>query len=286
MSVATADAVDHWEEAGSGAVAILPPPQKAKGIASASLFCAEQRWSFLFRAEPGAVPSGWKGPARITLGGFVFDGEAVEARGSVGMAVPADLEALKHASRMVFAATDGTVAASFSLSGSRAAIEAIAPRCSQVDMSAYTGIVLSETDPAVETAKILLADEAKLFRAETGQQPVHAAATIDLTEGRQLLFASLCGSTSYYGQSGCTLSAFASDGPGSEWRPVYNNEGVLLHTDPEISNGGWPNLVTLPLSGGAEPDHWAWNGSEYENVVALVAGDEEEAPAGEGDGGQ
>ena len=247
MSVGAADASDRWEEAGSGAVAILPPPQKAKGIASASLFCAEQRWSFFFRAEPGAVPSGWKSPAKITLGGIVFDGEAVEARGSVGMAMPADhLEALKHASRMVFAAIDGTVAAGFSLSGSRAAIEAIAPRCSQVDMSAYARIVLSETDPAVETAKILLADEARLFRAETGKQPIHAAATIDLSEGRQLLFASLCGSTSYYGQSGCTLSGFASEGPGSEWRPVYNNEGVLLHTDPDISNGGWPNLVTLP----------------------------------------
>ena len=287
MSVGAAKASDRWEEAGSGAVVILPLPQNAKGIASASLFCAEQRWSFFFRAEPGAVPSGWNGPAKITLGGAVFDGEALEARGSVSMALPADhLEALKHASRMVFAATDGTVAAGFSLSGSRAAIEAIAPRCSQVDMSAYTGIVLSETDPAIETAKILLADEARLFRAEIGKQPIHAAATIDLTEGRQLLFASLCGSTSYYGRSGCTLSGFASDGPGSAWRQVYNKEGVLLHTDPGTSNGGWPNLVTLPLTGGAEPDHWAWNGTQYENVEALVAGDEEEAPAEEGDGGQ
>ena len=180
MSAGAADASDRWEEAGSGAVAILPPPQKARGVASASLFCAEQRWSFFFRLEPGAVPAGWKSPAKITLGGIAFDGEAVEARGSVGMAMPADhLEALKHASRMVFAAVDGTVAAGFSLSGSRAAIDAIATRCSQVDMSAYARVVLSETDPAVETAKILLADEARLFRAETGKQPIHAAATIE-----------------------------------------------------------------------------------------------------------
>ena len=153
-------------------------------------------------------------------------------------------------------------------------------------MSAYARVVLSETDPAVETAKILLADEAKLFRAETGKQPIHAAATIGLSEGRQLLFASLCGSTSYYGQSGCTLLGFASEGPGSEWRQVYGNEGVLLHTDPNMSNGGWPNLVTLPVVGGVQPDYWAWNGTEYENVEALVAGDEEEAPSGEGDGGK
>ena len=286
MSAGAADASDRWEEAGSGAVAILPPPQKAKGITSASLFCAEQRGSFLFRAEPGSVLAGWKSPAEITLSRIVFEGEAVEARGSIGMAMPADhLEALKHASRMVFAAVDGTVAAGFSLSGSRAAIEAVAPRCSQVDLSSYMRIELSKTNPAVETAKILLADEARLFRAETGKKPIHAAAMIELTEGRQLIFASLCGSTSYYGQSGCTLSGFVSEGPGGEWRPVYNNEGLLLHIDPDISNGGWPNPVTLPVSGGVEPDHWAWNGTEYENVDALVAGDGEEAPAEEGYGG-
>ena len=62
MSAGAADASDRWEEAGSGAVAILPPPQKAKGITSASLFCAEQRWSFFFRAEPGLCPPAGKAP--------------------------------------------------------------------------------------------------------------------------------------------------------------------------------------------------------------------------------
>jgi hypothetical protein len=282
-----AHASDRWEEAGSGAVAILPPPQAAKGIAGASLVCAEQRWSFLFRTEPGAVVPGWRSPATLTAGGIVLESEAVEVGGSVSMALPADhLEALKRASRMAFAATDGTVAAGFPLRGSRAVLDAVEPRCSQVDMSAYRRIALSETDPAVETAKALLAEEARLFRAETGKQPVHAAATVDLAGGGRLLFASLCGSTSYYGRSGCTLSGFASDGPGSEWRPVYGNEGVLLYIDPGVSSGGWPNLVTLPPNGGSEPDHWAWNGQEYENVEALVAGDGEIAPAEEGDSAQ
>lgn len=84
------------------------------------------------------------------------------------------------------------------------------------------------------------------------------------------MFASLCGSTSYYGRSGCTLSGFASASPGSEWKPVYNSEGVRLYTDPKVANGGWPNLVTLPVTDGVEPEHWMWDGSEYRNAAAVA----------------
>jgi hypothetical protein len=278
LSVGSAQASDRWVEAGDGAVAILPLPQKASGITGGSLFCAEQRWSFFFRTEPGAVPAGWKSPAKVTVGGRAFEGMAEEVRESLGIAVTSDiLGPLKDASRMGF--TAGTVSANFSLIGSSAVIEAIAPRCSQVDMSAYSPVELSETSPDIETAKILLSDEARLFRAATGKRPAYAAAVIEPGGANRLLFASLCGSTSYYGQSGCTLTGYAAEGPGGEWQLVYSTEGLLLYTDPKASNGDRPNLVTLPLRGGIEPDHWIWNGTEYEIVDPLISGGTKDAPA-------
>jgi len=36
-----------WQPAGVGAVAILPSPSAASGIAGASLACAEQRWQLV-----------------------------------------------------------------------------------------------------------------------------------------------------------------------------------------------------------------------------------------------
>lgn len=279
-----AHASDRWEEAGSGAVAILPVPQQATGIVGGSLHCAEQRWTMLLRSESWAVSAGWRGTVRLAIGQTHVEADGAEAGGTVRLGISANLlEPLKLGSLLRVEAEDGSLAATFSLRGSGAVITAIAPRCSPVDMSAYERLVLSESDPAVEIARDLLVAEAKLFRADTGRRPSYAAAMLDLPDGARLLFSTLCGSTSYYGPSGCTLSGHASDGAGSEWRLVYNTEGLLLHIDPRVSNGGWPNLVTLPLAGGIEPEHWAWTGTAYETVDVLISGDSDEPPLAEGD---
>jgi hypothetical protein len=276
-----AHAADRWQAAGSGAVAILPAPDKAARVVGGSLHCAEQRWRFFFRLEPDAVPAGWTNQAEISVGSTVFQSQADEAGGSLAVVVPVEiLESLKAGARMALAA--GTiVAAEFSLRGSSDVIEAIQPRCSQVDMSAYVPVVLSETGPDVATVKTLLADEARLFRAATGRQPAYAAARLDLAGGRTLLFSTLCGSSGYYGRSGCSLFGHAAEAAAVEWRQVFNTEGLLLHTDPAVTSGGWPSLVTLPLSGATEPDHWAWNGGEYETVDMLIGGDQPDLPEGD-----
>lgn len=284
LAALPAIAADGWQEAASGSVAILPPPLRASGIVGASLSCSEQRWQFLFRMQPRALAVGWKGTARISIAATDFEGEATEARGALAMALPWDmLEPLKAGSRMEVAVGIDMAGAEFSLSGSRDVIDAIAPRCSQVDVSAYSPVALSETSPDLETARALLADEARLFRAATSKRAVFAAARLDLSGERKLLFASLCGSTAYYGRSGCSLFGFATEGEDAKWREVYNTEGLLLHFDPQASNGGWPNLVTLPLARGTEPDHWTWNGSEYELVELLMGSDQENIPEGDAD---
>lgn len=280
---AAAHAADRWAEAAGGAVAILPTPVDAKGITGGSLFCAEQRWSFLLRTEPQAIASGWNATATLTVGESSIEAPAVEAGGAVDIAIPTDFLGPLHAGNRLVVTADA-LSASFSLRGSGATIDAIRPRCSQIDMSAYSQLSLSPTGPDLDVAKKLMADEAELFRAWTGKQPDHATAALDLAAGNRLLFVSLCGSTGYYGQSGCTLSGFARLGAAGEWRAVYGSDGVHLYTDPANDNGGWPNLVTLPLSDATVADHWVWDGAEYQIREALIADDEAASVPEEGDG--
>ena len=265
-----AEAAGGWEQAGSGAVAVLPPPIEADAILGASLHCAGQRWQFLFRTASGAIPEGWQGSATIAAGGEHFEA-AARAAGSLlaVLASPKLLGAVKAGSRMEVAAGEGAAAAVFALKDSRATIEAISPRCSPVDMSDYTPVRLSADSSDVAAARILFAEEARLFRAATGKEPVYSTARLDLADGRQLMFTSLCGSTSYYGRSGCGLFGHAAGKNPGEWHLVYNTEGLLLYTDPAGSNGDWPNLVTLQLSGGSAAGYWKWNGAEYERLDAA-----------------
>jgi len=281
-----ARASDRWEEAAGGAVAILPLPSKAQRIVGGSLACAEQRWVFRLRTDtPEPLPA----PLEATL---TIDADASAASAAQDgniVTVPAQesiLDQLKSGSRLVIAFGKGKAApgATFSLRGSKAAIEAVAPRCSQIDMTGFDRIGLVEFGPAVEQARPLMAEEAGLFAAATDKQPTLAAASIQIDESRAMLFASLCGSTWYYGRTGCTFATFVRATASGAWQPAYSSEGVAVYLDPKASNGGWPNLVTLPLVGGTEASHWVWTGLAYELKDHLVA--EEDEISSEGDAEQ
>ena len=193
---------------------------------------------------------------------------------------------MKEATKLVVTIGTGEAApqATFNLRSSKLVIEAIAPRCSQIDMSAFEAVTLSESDPAVPAATELLADEIKLFREFTLKRPVVATTTLNIADGKRLLFASLCGSNNYFGNSGCSLTGYAADGADSVWRMVYETEGVHLYLDPKHANGGWPNIVTLPVVGGTEPTHWVWSGTGYEPLDQIT--DEEDKVQEQGDTGQ
>lgn len=276
-----AAAATRWELAAVGAVAILPAPQEAKAITAATLYCAEQKWSFQFRVEPGAVPGGVVAPASVTVGGEAFALEARESGGSVFVAVPRDiLDPLRVAGRMAveIGGQGWSVSARFSLSGSRVAIDAAAPLCSTVDMSAYEKLVLSQTGPAQAEAAPLMAAEAKIYIEATKREPTVSAVLVERPDGKRLLFSALCGVNWYYGASGCTVSGFAAQASAPEWRRVYSSEGVHLYLDPAKAVDGWPNIVTLPLVDGIEPDVWIWDGRRYlpggaedKDVVDTVA---------------
>jgi len=283
-----AAADDRWQEAGSGAVALLPKPQSAKGIASASLYCIEQRWSFLFRVDGEDGGSLEPAAGVLTVGGEPFPVEAAARNGALDVEVPFEiLQPLREAARMGVAIGEGGKKreATFSLKGSRDTIDAIAPRCSQVDMSAFERIVLSPTDPAVPVATTLLAEEAALFRAWSGANPELSAASVELADGKALLFASLCGSPGYYGLSGCTVAGFARAGAGADWKLAYNTEGSLIHLDRSTANGGFPTVVSLPMVGSTTPSHWVWTGEAYELREQVMA-EQDEVPEEEGDTSQ
>jgi hypothetical protein len=273
---APAFASNRWEQAGSGAVAILPIPVKATSITGGSLVCAEQRWTLRLRTGMDAVPVG-SVPAKLTIDGESFPVTAARQPGLV--TIPIDyqmIDQMKSGSGLSVSTggEDGAPAADFTLRDSRKVLEAITPRCSQVDMSAFEQVSLSETDPAVERARPLLAEETKLFREATTATPKLAAAHLDRGEGREMLFATLCGSSWYYGRTGCTLVGYLRPTAADEWRQAYSSEGMDLYIDPIASNGGWPDLITLDRVDGIEPIRWMWNGSSYELRDPMVAGDE------------
>lgn len=287
-AAAAASAADRWLEAGSGAVALLPKPQSAKGIASASLYCIEQRWSFLFRLDGEGAPVPEPAAGMLTVGGEPFPVEATARNGALDVEVPFEiLQPLREAARMGVVIGEGSKRreATFSLRGSRDTIDAIAPRCSQVDMSAFERIVLSPTDPAVGVARTLFTEESALFRAWSGTDPELSAAEVDLADGKGLLFAALCGSTSYYGLSGCTVAGFARIGEGAEWKLAYNTEGSLIHIDRSSQNGGFPTVVALPMVGSTTPSHWVWTGEAYELREQVMA-EQDKVPEEEGDTSQ
>ena len=279
-------AADRWAEAGSGAVAILPLPKPATAITGGSFYCSEQRWAFLLRTAPGvAVATGEK--ARISVGSDVFEADMAISPGAVRIAVPGEIllplkEAIKFSIEL--GSAKDAPKATFNLRSSKLVIEAIAPRCSQIDMSAFQAVTLSQADAAVAAATGLLADEIRLFREFTMKEPVVATVTIDVDADKRLMFASLCGSIRYLGDSGCSLTGYALTGPESVWRMVYETEGMLIYTDPRHANGGWPNLVTLPVIGGLEPTHWMWTGEQYELRDQVSA--EEDKVQEEGDTAQ
>lgn len=267
-----ASAEPAWQAAAVGAVAILPAPDEKGALIGGALSCAQQRWEFRLRSEPDETRGHQE--ALLTIDDTPFKVAAVRTEAVVAFPVDTELlEPIKAGSRLTISLAGGRkTAASFPLAGSRAAIETAASRCSPVDMSAYHRVELTAKDPAASVAAGLLSDEARLFRAATGKEPEMAAARLDFDEGRVLLFASLCGSTSYYGVSGCTLAGFVPDGDGN-WRQVYDTEGVLLHTDPRTAHDGWPDLVTVPVSGDAEPSRWSWTGRHYSAAEPIVAAD-------------
>lgn len=279
-------AADRWEEAGSGAVAILPVPRPATSITGGSLYCSLQRWGLMLRLGHETGLAAGSGRMSLAVDEQTVELDATIDRGVAQVDLPRQfLQSLRTGNvlSVELGSAPAVARTSFNLRSSGAVIDSIAPRCSQIDMSAYRRLTLSGDDASVAAAIDLLKDDIRLYRDFSGDSPSVAAAAFGLEGEKRLMFAQLCGSKRYFGDSGCSLSGYAVDSPQGDWRMVYETDGMLLHVDPERSSDGWPDLLTLPPVGGTEPIRWTWTGSRYEAVGEAVSEDQNSAVEEQGD---
>jgi hypothetical protein len=244
----------------------LPAPSRPSGIFSAALRCSEQRWSLDLTLEPGREAPAAMPNAVLTVGEQTFNAVGQAATGGISLPLARlAIGPLKGGIQLKvdFPGSDPALGAAFSLRGSKAAIEAAEPLCSKRDMTGYDQILLSPYSSYLLEASELRKDEIKVFKQATASVPKLAAGISALGGDRQLLFVETCGSTWYYGASGCNLAGFARSSPEGQWTLVYDAEGADLYQDNGTSTDGWPNLIALPKKGGGDEIVWAWNGNAY-----------------------
>lgn len=278
-------AADRWEPVAGEAVITLPDPLQAKGIAGATLRCAEQKWSLLLTLAQDATARPGEMAAKLFVGAQVF--EAVTKAEKGGLSVPVAglaLAPMKTGTRakVTIEGTEPALEAVFPLRGSKVAIEAAEPFCSKRDMSGYERIGLTPYSSYLLEAKELRKDEIKLFRKATSSEPVVSAAKSVMQDGRSLLFVELCGSSWYYGASGCNATVFARLSDTAEWKQVYDTEGADLYLDTSALVDGWPNLIALPKKGGGDEVLWGWSGDGYAVTEGNAVATGPEGPAAQG----
>lgn len=268
LTSAPARAAEYWTAIEGEAAAQLPAPTRTKTITEARLECAEQEWRLVLGLNADTPGGDGDRKGRITIGAERFDIDAQREGSTIGLDVPTDaLPPLRAGIRMNVAVTGGEIdhKARFSLSRSRRTIDEIAPRCSKPDMSAYVAVVPGELHPETVLARELLAEEIKAFRAATKSVPSVAAAMHHVGGEQRLLFATICGSSWYYGNSGCNMTVHAQSGD-EAWKRVYDTEGVTMHIDPDDAAQNWPDLVALTFDG--EKIVWTWMDGAYQPPIA------------------
>ncbi len=281
-STVAATASDRWTPVDGEAAALLPDPAAAKGVAGAQLSCAGQKWALWLDLKPDALLLTGQTRATLSVGDQAFAIGATVEPGKVMLPVElAALDPLKSevSARVVVGGPSAGVEATFSLRGSRLAIEAAAPLCSRPDMSQYETVAFTPYSSHLLEAKELRKGEIELFRTATASEPVVSATKSVMADGRSMLFVQLCGSSWYYGASGCNVAIFARLADTAPWEQVYDAEGADLYLDSRRLVDGWPSIVALPKSGGGEEVLWAWGGDSYavvENAsVAAVPSETE-----------
>ena len=279
---AAAQGTDRWAAHESEARAILPAALGETKVTGATLSCAAQRWRLDLALAGDTAPAA--GDAVIDIDKRAFEAKATPADGGLALALPrAAIEPLKAGIRMTLSLAGGpgeaAGEAAFPLRGSRIAITAAEERCSLRDMSAYTPVTFTPFSSYMKLARELRKDDIAGFRHSTASEPTLVAAMAEFDGGRRVLFTRLCGSSWYYGASGCNITGFAPEADAKGWRAVYDTENVHLHTDPRAVTDGWPDIVTLPARAHGPGLVWRWDGNAYALKGELPEDEEEDVTA-------
>jgi hypothetical protein len=266
IASSTGAMASDWTHVAGEAAIELPAPTRAEGIFGAALRCTEQRWSLDLTLEPGRETPTEMPSAVLAVGEQRLDVIGKAATGGISLPLARlAIGPLKGGIqfKVDFPGVDPALGATFSLRGSKAAIAAAEPLCSKRDMTGYGHIALSPYSSYLLEAAELRQEEIKVFKQATASTPTLAAGLTTLDGDRQLLFVEACGSSWYYGASGCNLAGFARTSSESGWTLVYDAEGADLYQDNGTAVDGWPNLISLPKKGGGDEIVWAWNGAAY-----------------------
>ena len=261
---ASAQGADRWAADEAVARAILPAPRGETKVTAAALSCEAQRWRLDLALAGGRAAEG--GDVVMEVDRRAFELKAAAADDGLAIALPRGaLEPLMAGlgMRLRFAGALAETAgdAAFPLRGSRLAITAAQGRCSLRDMSAYTPVTFTPYTSYLKLARELRQGDIADFRVSTASEPQLTAAMAEFDDGRRVLFTRLCGSSWYYGASGCNVTGFAPQGEG--WGIVYDSENVHPYTDPRAVTDGWPDLVTLPARTRGPGLVWRWDGRAY-----------------------
>lgn len=276
-TTAPAGAQEVWTAPDGQAYAMLPAPEPGTPVTGGVMLCDGQVWTLSLALEPDGSIAGADGNATLTARGQPFSVQSSLGNGSVDLNIPYEaLEPMMAGVRLHIDFAAETRPVRFPLTGSRRAITAVEQGCSPRELPTENRIALLATSPHLELGRQLRSSDIRDFVISTNQLPDLRVAKLDLEGGRQLLFTEICGSSWYYGVSGCNVAGFArviADDGSSEpdpatvdlegWRPVFESEGVHLYTEPGKLNDGWPELIAIPLKPGFPDKLWTWTGQRY-----------------------
>lgn len=276
----------NWSAIEGEARATLPAPERGSPFTGGAIACDAQVWTLTLTAEPGTTIGGADGTAVLSVPRGDFPGRSAAVGDGVGITVPHEaLEPMMASNWLTVRFEGGEGESRFSLRGSRRAITAVDGLCTPREMPLFNSVALTPFSSYLELARRLRAADIADFTLSTSAQPTLRAGMVEIDgPGKRLLFSELCGSTWYYGVSGCGLAGFApvadADPATPEgWRQVYESEGVFLYVDPKTSIGGWPVLVSLPRKSGDEETRWLWSGGAYSPQQPAAAVPEQTADA-------
>jgi len=289
VSVAPALAADVWTADPYEARVTLPDPAPGSPVTGAAMSCAAQAWTLSLSIRADAHVTGADGTARIAVPLGTFDAPSKTVPAGIEIAVPRQaIEPLMRSTRLTIGFAGGNDEIRFPLAGSRRALTAAQARCTQVEMPVANSVPLTPYSSYLRLTRALRSSDIADFAMSTASEPRLRAGMVELGEGRRLLFSEMCGSTWYYGASGCNMAGYApvegeDAGTAEGWRIVYDTEGVYLYVDPDTDGDGWPDLLAYPMADPGEPDRWKWEDGSYrladDDLVAQ--GGETGADAGE-----
>lgn len=247
----------------------LPAPEPGSPVTGGTLACALQVWKLSLATKIDAIVPGASGTAEIHLFLGTFEAPSKAVPAGIEIALPHELlEPLMRGSRMAIRFNGGADEIRFPLTGSRRAITAAEELCSQPHMPLENSVPLTAYSSYLLLARALRKSDITDFVMSTSAEPRIRAGMVEIGEGRRLLFTELCGSTWYYGSSGCNLTGFAPVEGKDPWKPegwreVYETEGVYLYTDPASSHDGWPDLLAYSMPQPRDPVRWVWKDDAY-----------------------